>query len=115
MDSSPKDTGLDCRWCGYSRTAISSKRCPECVKRFLLAKPRMRDAVKHKSFHLAVEVSMICPGCGEPASGFMPKSCMRCGRRFTLRERMFGTRRDSKDDDAPPNDTSAPGTPGAPS
>ncbi|MEX2216476.1 MAG: hypothetical protein WD768_20355 [Phycisphaeraceae bacterium] len=110
MQPSPQDTGLDCPWCGYNLTAITTNRCPECGKRFVLAKPRVREVTKHRSFHLAVEVSMICPGCGEPAGGFMPRQCTRCGRRFTLRERLFGTRRAEGDDDAPPPTTPVPPT-----
>lgn len=85
-DAEIRDAGLKCPWCEYNLTAISSDRCPECGKRFVLARP----GALADNYTLQSSRSMICPDCGHNNQTLMPKKCANCDRPFTLWQRLFG-------------------------
>jgi primosomal protein N' len=85
MSDPAGDSGLRCPWCDYNLTALTSSRCPECGKTFVVVKPGMMAAVRS-----AISNSMSCPECGHNNTALMPRACRHCGRRFTLLERIFG-------------------------
>jgi primosomal protein N' len=84
-----EDTNLKCPWCGYNMTALTTNLCPECGKRFVLAKPGI-EGRDYRSFKVSSS-SMTCRECGHITDGFMPRQCAHCGKPFTLTERVFGT------------------------
>jgi hypothetical protein len=89
-DNSIHDTQLCCPWCSYNLTAITSNRCPECGKRFVLARPGSVDNARPVTIESR---SMFCPDCGHNNQGFMPKTCANCDRPFSLWQRIFGLRK----------------------
>jgi len=93
----PDEPGLTCPWCGYDLRTLSSNHCPECGKRFVLAKPSMANVTRRRfrSFRLSPSggsSGLDCPNCGFVNEGFMPRQCKRCGHKFTWWQRAFGTR-----------------------
>ena len=79
-------SGLECPYCRYDLTSLTSRRCPECGKEFLIVRP---EDVRFKPSRFE-QSSMICPSCSFPNRGVMPKSCRQCGRVFSWHERIFG-------------------------
>jgi predicted RNA-binding Zn-ribbon protein involved in translation (DUF1610 family) len=67
MHQNPQDSGLTCPSCAYNLTAITSNRCPEWGKMFVLAKPGVVASVRS-----CLSNSMPCPECGFNNTGFMP-------------------------------------------
>ncbi len=91
MSQEIEDSGLTCPWCGYNVTALTKPTCPECGKRFVLAKPGVIDEAEHRTFRISSGKTMVCRECGHDNPGFMPARCGHCGKRFTLMQRIFGT------------------------
>ena len=82
---------LRCPWCDYNLTALTSDVCPECGRRFVIAKPSLVSTLRYRSFRLTMSDRMVCPECGHANTAFMPARCRHCGTRFSLYQRVFGT------------------------